>query len=189
MRSIFRNPRITALVGILIFTNAFAQSGIEIPKQDIPQEYEFLAKIGDKIPDFTMTLTNGKRITSKDWKGKVVMLQFTASWCGICRKEIPFIENDIWMKHKRNSDFLLFGVDRDEPLEKVKRYQKEMDFSYPLAIDPNAEIFGLFADKRAGVTRNVIIDKSGKIVFMTRLFKENEFKEMVRIIGVLLKHQ
>jgi peroxiredoxin len=189
MRSIFRNPRITALVGMLIFTNAFAQSGIEIPQQKIPQEYEGNARIGDTIPDFTMTLTNGKKVASKDWRGKVVMLQFTASWCGVCRKEIPFIEKDIWLKHKRNSNFLLFGVDRDEPLEKVKSYQKEMNISYPLAIDPNADVFGLFADKRAGVTRNVIIDRKGKIVYMTRLFKENEFREMVRIIGELLKYQ
>ena len=187
MKSIFRNHRIAALVGILIFTNAFGQSGIEIPKQDIPEEYEFTAKIGDKIPDFTLTLSNGKKISSKDWRGKVVMLQFTASWCGVCRKEIPYIQKDIWVKNKRNSNFLLFGVDRDEPLEKVRQYQKEMNISYPLAIDPNADIFGLFADKRAGVTRNVIINRDGKIVYMTRLFKEREFREMVRIIGVLLK--
>ena len=187
MKSIIRNYRITALVGLLIFTNAFGQSGIEIPKQEIPEEYEFTAKIGDKIPDFTLTLSNGKTISSKDWRGKVVMLQFTASWCGVCRKEMPYIQQDIWVKNKRNSNFLLFGVDRDEPLEKVKQYQKEMNISYPLAIDPNADIFGLFADKRAGVTRNVIINREGKIVYMTRLFKEREFREMVRIIGVLLK--
>jgi bifunctional DNase/RNase len=71
----------------------------------------------------------------------------------------------------------------------VKRYQKEMNISYPLAIDTNADVFGLFADKRAGVTRNVIIDSKGKIVYMTRLFKEKEFREMVLIIGELLKHQ
>ena len=186
MKSIFKSFRI-ALVGMLVFTNAFSQPINELPIQEIPAEYEFTAKIGDVIPDFTMTLTNGKKISSKDWKGKVVMLQFTASWCGVCRKEMPFIEKDIWQKHKRNSDFLLFGVDRDEPLEKVKRYQKEMEITYPLAIDPNADVFGIFADKRAGVTRNVIIDQKGKVVFMTRLFKENEFKEMVRVIGLLLK--
>ena len=186
MKSIFRYIKII-LVGLLLFTNAFAQPLIELPIQDIPSEYEFISKIGDTIPDFTMTLINGKKISSKDWKGKVVMLQFTASWCGVCRKEMPFIERDIWLKHKRNPDFLLYGVDRDEPLEKVKRYQKEMDITYPLAIDPFAEVFGIFADKKAGVTRNVIIDQKGKIVFMTRLFKENEFKEMIRVIGLLLK--
>jgi peroxiredoxin len=186
MKSIFINIKI-ALVGMLIFTNAFAQTNNELSYQEIPADYEFTSKIGDTIPDFTMTLTTGKKISSKDWKGKVVMLQFTASWCGVCRKEIPLIERDIWLKHKRNSDFLLFGVDRDEPLEKVQRYQKEMDITYPLAIDPFANVFGIFANKKAGVTRNVIIDKSGKIVFMTRLFKESEFNEMVRVIGLLLK--
>jgi peroxiredoxin len=187
MKSILISTKI-ALVGLLIFSNAFAQPVIELPAQEIPTEYEFIAKIGDLIPDFTMTLTNGKKVSSKDWKGKVVMLQFTASWCGVCRKEMPFIEKDIWLKHKRNNDFLLFGVDRNEPLEKVKRYQKEMDISYPLALDPFADVFGIFANKRAGVTRNVIIDKNGKIVYMTRLFKENEFREMVQVIGLLLKH-
>jgi peroxiredoxin len=186
MKSIFRNIKIV-LVGLLLFTNAFAQPFNDLPIQEIPSEYEFISKIGDTIPDFTMTLINGKKISSKDWKGKVVMLQFTASWCGVCRKEMPFIERDIWMKYKRNSDFLLFGVDRDEPLEKVQRYHKEMEISYPLAIDPMAEVFGIFADKKAGITRNVIIDQKGKIVFMTRLFKEAEFNEMVRIIGLLLK--
>jgi len=186
MKSIFKNTKIT-LVGLLIFTNAFSQSVNVLPNQEIPAEYEFTAKIGDTIPDFTMTLTNGKKVSSKDWKGKVVMLQFTASWSGVCRKQIPFVEQDIWLKNKHNRNFVLFGVDRDEPLEKVKRYQKEMDITYPLAIDPFADVFGIFADKRAGVTRNVIIDQKGKIVFMTRLFKESEFKEMVRVIGLLLK--
>ncbi len=187
MRSIFCNPRIVFLFGILLFSNVFGQSTFEIPKQVIPEDYEFTVKIGDTIPDFTLTLSNGKKVTSLEWRGKVVMLQFTASWCGVCRKEIPFIQKDIWAKYKHNSDFLLFGIDRDEPVEKVKRYQKEMNISYPLALDQDADVFGLFADKRAGVTRNVVIDRSGKIVFMTRLFKEKEFKEMVKIISLLLK--
>ena len=187
MRSIIQYPRIVALLGMLFYTNAFAQLGTGIPRQEIPEEYEFLVNIGDKIPDFSLSLANGKKISSKDWAGKVVLLQFTASWCGVCRKEIPYIQRDIWMKHKRNSKFLLFGIDRDEPVEKVRRYQKEMNISYPFAVDQDAEVFGLFADKRAGVTRNVLIDGSGRIVYMTRLFKENEFKELVRIIGLLLK--
>jgi len=186
MKSIYSNLKI-ALVGMLVFTNAFSQSVSDLPGQMIPAEYEFKAKIGDILPDFTMTLTNGKKVSSKDWKGKVVMLQFTASWCGVCRKEIPYIEEDIWKKYKRNPNFLLYGVDRDEPLEKVKRYQKEIGISYPLAIDPNADIFGLFADKKAGVTRNIVINNEGKIVYMTRLFKEKEFREMVQVIGTLLK--
>ncbi|MGL4328698.1 MAG: TlpA family protein disulfide reductase, partial [Tannerellaceae bacterium] len=58
---------------------------------------------------------------------------------------------------------------------------------YPLGLDPNADIFGLFADKKAGITRNVIIGKDGKIVMLTRLFNTEEFNKMVKVIDDLLK--
>jgi peroxiredoxin len=175
------------LLGLVVFNHVFAQSGTVIPKQTVPEEYGYTVKIGDQVPDFSMTLTDGKKVSPKDWKGKVVMLQFTASWCGVCRKEMPFIEKDIWLKNKNNPNFLLFGVDRDEPLEKVVKFQKDMLITYPLALDPNADIFGLFADKKAGVTRNVILDRTGKIVYMTRLYKPEEFQEMVKVIEMLVK--
>jgi peroxiredoxin len=82
---------------------------------------------------------------------------------------------------------VLIGVDMDEPLDKVKDFKETMKTTYPLALDPGAEIFYTFAAKGAGVTRNVIIDKTGKIVYMTRLFKEDEFNEMVDVIDLLLK--
>ncbi len=62
-----------------------------------------------------------------------------------------------------------------------------MKITYPLALDQGAEIFYTFAAKGAGVTRNVIIDKNGKIAYMTRLYKEAEFKEMKEVIELLLK--
>ena len=176
-----------ALIGLVIFNYAFAQLGNEIPKQTVPEEYGYLVQIGDPVPDFSMTLTDGKKVSPKDWKGKVVMLQFTASWCSVCRKEMPFIEKDIRLKNKNNPNFLLFGIDRDEPLEKVVKFQKDMSITYPLALDPGGSIFQLFAEKKAGVTRNVILDKTGKIVYLTRLYKEDEFAEMVKVIETLLK--
>jgi hypothetical protein len=57
-----------------------------------------------------------------------------------------------------------------------------MKISYPLALDPGADIFALFALKKAGVTRNVIIDRKGKIIFLTRLFEREEFDEMKKVI-------
>ena len=57
-----------------------------------------------------------------------------------------------------------------------------MAITYPLALDPGADIFGLFSDKEAGVTRNVIIDRNGKIIFLTRLFDREEFDKMKDVI-------
>ena len=81
---------------------------------------------------------------------------------------------------------MLIGIDRDEPLETVIKFQEEMGTTYPLALDLGAEIFGLFADKNAGVTRNIVIDQNGKIVFLTRLFEEKEYQEMLKVISSIL---
>lgn len=91
----------------------------------------YIVKVGEMAPDFTVKLTDGKSITLSELRGKVVMLQFTASWCGVCRKEMPFIEKDIWLKHKSNPDFMLIGIDRDEPLEKVIAFGKSTGVTYP----------------------------------------------------------
>ncbi len=176
---------------IIIFFTAFSFSVVaqltEIPEQIIPKEYGFIVEIGQQMPEIEFTLTDGTTVKISDLKGKVVMLQFTASWCGVCRREMPHIENDIWQKHKNNTNFALFGVDMDEPVEKVIKFGNDMKISYPLALDPEGKIFYTIAAKGAGITRNVIIDKSGKIVYMTRLFKQDEFDEMVEVIELLLE--
>ncbi|HAH22362.1 MAG TPA: TlpA family protein disulfide reductase, partial [Prolixibacteraceae bacterium] len=122
-----------------------------------------------------------------DLKGKIVMLQFTASWCSVCRKEMPHIEADIWNKYKSNPNFALYGIDLDEPKDIVEKFAKQIPVSYPLALDPKGDVFYQFAEKGAGVTRNVILDKTGKIVYMTRLYKEEEFAEMKKVLADLLK--
>jgi hypothetical protein len=100
---------------------------------------------------------------------------------------MPFIERDIWQKQKDNKNFVLIGIDLDEPLDKVLKFQQDIKVTYPLALDPGGKIFGLIAEKKAGVTRNIILDKTGKIVCLTRLYKEEEFAEMVKVIDQLLK--
>jgi peroxiredoxin len=159
----------------------------QTPVKEIPADYGYIVKTGQQVPDFSMTTTNGKTIRMADLKGKVVMLQFTASWCSVCRKEMPHIESDIWEKYKNNPNFALFGIDLDEPKKIVEKFAKQIPVTYPLALDPKGGIFYQFAEQKAGVTRNVIVDKTGKIVYMTRLYKEEEFQEMKKVIAGLLK--
>lgn len=147
----------------------------------------YIVRVGEMAPDFTITLTDGKQVTLSSLRGKVVMLQFTASWCGVCRKEMPFIEKDIWLKHKDNADFALIGIDRDEPLDKVIAFAKSTGVTYPLGLDPGADIFAKYALRESGITRNVLIDKEGKIVKLTRLYNEEEFASLVQMINEMLK--
>lgn len=148
----------------------------------------YIVKVGDIAPDFEMTLANGETIQLSSLRGKVVMLQFTASWCGVCRKEMPYIEKDIWNKHKNNPEFALYGIDREEPVEKVNELIEKTGVTYPIGLDPDAGIFTLYAEEKAGITRNVIIDRDGRIVMLTRLFELEEFGEMVAVIDGLLEN-
>ncbi|MCE5346612.1 MAG: peroxiredoxin family protein [Bacteroidales bacterium] len=141
----------------------------------------YIVKVGDMAPDFTIKEAGGKSYKLSDQRGKVIMLQFTASWCSVCRTEMPFIEKEIW-QGKKSAGLFVIGIDRDEPLDKVLQFKKDIGVTYPLALDPGADIFGLYADKEAGITRNVIIDRTGKIIFLTRLYKREEFEKMKTII-------
>ena len=94
---------------------------------------------------------------------------------------MPHLEKDIWQKYK-GQEVLIIGIDRDEPLETVLKFKEETKISYPLALDPGGDIFNLFAAKNSGVTRNVVINQTGEIIFLTRLFDKDEYQEMLRVI-------
>lgn len=170
----------TRLLSLLLLFSAFSFA-------QTTDDRGYLVKVGDLAPKFSLKLTTGTTVKLSDYKGKIVMLQFTASWCGVCRKEMPFIERDIWLKHKANPNFVLLAIDRDEPIETVLGFAKATGITYPIGLDPNANIFALYALREAGITRNVIIDPSGKIVMLTRLYNEEEFKKMTTMIDALLK--
>lgn len=168
---------------IILLTVLFSISVFGQTKDD----RAYIVKTGEQAPNFSIKLTNGKAVRLSDLKGKVVMLQFTASWCSVCRKEMPFIERDIWQKHKSNPNFSLIAIDRDEPLQTVLKFARSIPITYPIGLDPHADIFALYAVREAGITRNVIIDKSGKIVFLTRLYDVAEFNKMTKVIDSMLK--
>jgi len=146
----------------------------------------YIVEVGQTCPDFELTLQDGTKTSLKELNGKIVMLQFTASWCGVCRREIPHIEKDIWQKYK-DQGLVLIGVDRGEPLEKVKAFAETMKITYPLALDQDESVFQKFALPKAGVTRNILIDETGKIVYLTRLFNEEEFSGLKAKIRLLME--
>ena len=186
---------LSSLMAISCGNNQSAQE-TQTPAEQQPQTEQtqqvvyannYLVKVGDIAPDFSLPLTDGTTFKLSEQQGKVVMLQFTASWCGVCRKEMPFIERDIWQRHKDNNEFVLVGIDREEPLEDIKKFAETTGITYPLALDANADVFASYAERKSGITRNILIDRDGRIVKLTRLFNETEFNELVQEIDNLLK--
>lgn len=162
-------------------------STVSTTTQDtIVYEHEYIVKVGDIAPDFTLSYTDGTPFSLSALRGKVIMLQFTASWCGICRGEMPHIESRIWQPHKENPDFVLVGVDREETREVVEKYTVQLGTTYPMLLDEKGDVFAQYALRKSGITRNVLIDRDGRIVKLTRRFVEPEFDDLVTTIDSLL---
>lgn len=186
MKQVFKAIALTAGISLLIsgcFNNGGEKSSAnkeKISTEEVKTDNRgYIVKVGDELPQFEMRLTDGTVVNTKDFRGKVVMLQFTASWCSVCREEMPHIEKEIWQLHKENQDnFLLYGIDLKESPEKVAEFAASIPVTYPIGLDPDGEIFSLFCEKGAGVTRNIIIDRIGNIAMLTRLYDPAEFELM-----------
>ena len=162
----------------LIFSVHIAQAQTPHP----PDERGYIVRVGDPIPHFELNTTTGRTYTRENLLGQAYVLQFTASWCGVCRQEMPHLETEIWQAYK-DADFTLIGVDLDEPAEKVIAFAQQMGITYPIAPDPAGELFYQIAGPKSGVTRNVVVDADGKIAFLTRLFEAEEFEAMKAAIA------
>lgn len=143
----------------------------------------YIVHVGETAPDFELYVNDSTSMKLSDLRGKVVMLQFTATWCSVCLREMPYIQNDIWERYLYDEDFALYGVMYKQGFKDVPKMRELTEVTYPLAVDPDGSAFHFYAKQGAGVTRNVIIDRDGKIIFLTRLFDDKEFKEMVEVIG------
>ncbi|WP_183559771.1 TlpA family protein disulfide reductase [Mucilaginibacter sp. SP1R1] len=183
------NKKLLLITYLLSFTCLVATAQTTTPADTIVTDRGYLVKVGDLAPnDFELVLANGTKTSLKQLRGKVVILQFTASWCSVCREEMPHLQKDIWEAYK-NKGLVLIGVDRDEPLNRVQKFHQDMKITYNLALDPGADIFGRFANKKSGVTRNVVIDREGRIVYLTRLYDQHEFASMVKVVDALVNNK
>ena len=142
--------------------------------------------VGDQAPKIDLKLLDGQIVNNENIKGKVVVFQFTASWCSVCIKEMPHLEKEVWQRFKED-DFLLIGVDLMEDLGVVKEFILNTEVTYPFTIDSDGSFFKSFTLPKAGVTRNIVLDQEGKISFLTRLYNEREFAQMIEHIDQLLK--
>jgi len=110
-------------------------------------------------PDFTLKTFDGQEITLSHLKGKVVLLDFWATWCGPCRESIPHLI--LLYKNYRESGFELVGMNVDRvDVEVVRRYIDSMDIPYPIVTTPE-EVVRTY--RVTGIPATFLIDKEGKI--------------------------
>jgi peroxiredoxin len=144
-----------------------------------------LVKEGQKAPDFTYETAPGKTAKLSDLKGKVVWINFFATWCGPCRQELPHLQKEVYNKLKNNKNFELIILGREHSWEEINKFKTEQKYTMPFYPDIEQNIFSLYA--KQNIPRNFIIDKEGKIAVSSTGFTEKEFGEIVEKVEGLLK--
>ena len=144
-----------------------------------------LIKEGDKAPDFTIELQDESTKQLSYLKGKVVWINFFATWCGPCRKELPHLEKDVFEKYKNRNDFEILVIGREHSWEEVTKFKTDNNFKLPFYPDPKREIFSKYA--KQNIPRNFIINKNGNIAVASVGFKDKEFKRIIEKVETLLQ--
>ena len=112
--------------------------------------------------DFTLTDLTGKTWKRSDLKGKVVLVNFWATWCPPCRKEMPDLE---WMSQQFGPKGLVILAISDETDAKVRPFITERGYSYPILLDPGRKVNDAY--KIQGIPKSFIYDRRGKLVAQT----------------------
>ena len=121
-------------------------------------------KIGSKAPDFTLKTLDGEEVSLSDYLGKkVVMLEFWATWCNICMKELPnLVKNYNDFKDK---GFVILGITLQSDFEEVRRVVEENKVEYPILLDERLKVATKVYGLAGPIPLKVIIDCDGIVQY------------------------
>ena len=163
---------------------AIAPATVQAQSQDDEIAKTTIVKKGDKAPDFTVEMIDGSKIQLSKLKGKVVLINFWATWCPPCREELKHVQKQL-IDHFKGKDFVFLPISRGEKKEVVEAFRKKMNYTFPMGLDPKQEIYKLYASNY--IPRNFVVGKDGKVIYVSVGYTPEEFAEMVEVIENALK--
>lgn len=142
-------------------------------------------KVGDKLPEFEVAMSDGSTITSTDLEGKVVWIALWASWCPSCRKEFRRLaDSEEFVGLLGREDFVFLPIAREENSATVSAWLKEKGYEWPSGVDPTREIYELFAEQ--DIPRNVIVDRNGEVVHHSSAYSRKALKGLIERVKEML---
>ena len=169
-----------ALGAVLLLWNPTPAKAQERPTP----EQATIVKDGHIAPDFEVQMFDGSTVKLADLKGKVVLLNFWATWCPPCRAELARVEKDIIEKFK-GEPFVFIPVSRGEKRETVAAFREKMGYTFPMGLDTDGRVYAEYA--QTYIPRNFLIGKDGKVVKASVGYDEAEFAELVKLIEKEIK--
>ena len=144
-----------------------------------PSDSTTLVKVGDPAPDFSVALFDGSHLTLSELRGKVVLLNFWATWCPPCRQELTRVQKDL-IDRFAGRDFLFLPVSRGEKRSDVAAFREKTGYTFPMGLDSTRTIYDRYATNF--IPRNYLIDRDGRIITATIGYSPEEFDELIAAI-------
>ena len=138
-----------------------------------------LVKVGDPAPDCSVALFDGSHLTLSELRGKVVLLNFWATWCPPCRQELTRVQKDL-IDRFAGRDFLFLPVSRGEKRSDVAAFREKTGYTFPMGLDSTRTIYARYATNF--IPRNYLIDRDGRIITATIGYSPEEFDELIAAI-------
>jgi peroxiredoxin len=137
-------------------------------------------KVGQPAPDFSCRTLSGEELSLSREKGKVVVVNFFATWCGPCLEELPHLEKEVAQQFAARKDFKLIVLGREHTASELEKFQKKQKLSLPLAPDPKREIYNRYAEKF--IPRNFVVGEDGKVKLASVGYAKEDFRKLVETI-------
>ncbi len=111
-------------------------------------------------PDFTLQTLDGESVSLSDYRGKLVMINFWASWCPPCNSEMPDLQR--YYEQHQDDDFIILGVNYQDTPDKVQAFVEKYGVTFPILLDSDGRVANLFGVQ--GLPTSFFVDKEGNVL-------------------------
>ena len=174
--------RLLLSLGVALCLASSAQAALPLPEMS----HSFTAlKPAKPASDFTLPDLDGKPVKLSDYRGKVVLVNFWATWCPPCRREMPSMER--LAQRLKEQPFVILAVNQQEEADQVFAFTGQLDPAptFPILFDHDSRVS--HAWNVLGLPASFIVDKQGRVVYRAMGGREFDHPEIEQTIRALLK--